>query len=235
MAIELNDGFRIGSNIPVDSRYVLATLADRDALDPLVRYIGLSTHVLEDETTYRLIGGIDNANWEEDGGGGGGGGSALIWRPDDASLAPLETFTLGVRTLVWDDENLQSVFALIKVPEKYKAGAQIFIKGVLLFTQATTGDVRMRTATTLLRVGDLPTGLPVHVGATATVVVPTDAGEIFAGNDFDLTDEDGLIDGEAVAPNDTLIIQLLRDQPNETTTAEEDVALFIDALYPTFK
>jgi len=235
MAIELNDGFRIGSNIPVDSRYVLATLADRDALDPLVRYIGLATHVLEDETTYRLIGGIDNANWEEDGGGGGGGGSALIWRPDDASLAPLENFQQGVRTLVWDSADFQSVYALIKVPEKYKAGVQIFIKGALMFTAIDTGDVRLRTATKLLRVGEPLSGLPEHIGATATVAVPTTANEVFAGNDFDLTDEDGLIDGEAVAPNDTLIICLLRDQPNETVSAAGDVSLFIDALYPTFK
>lgn len=236
MAILLNDGFAIGTNIPVDSRFVVATLAARDALDPLVRYQGLATHVLEDGVTYRLIGGIDNANWEEDGGAGGGGGSALIWRPSDESLAPLETYINGVKVLLFNDEDLQSVFAQIQVPQNYKPGNQIYIRGLKLFVDtALTGDVRMRTATKLLRAGlDINT-LPEHIGITGTVNVPGVVDEIFNGNDFDLTDIDGVIDATAVAPGDVLLIQLLRDQPNETVTAEGNAGIFIDALYPTFK
>jgi hypothetical protein len=236
MAINLNDGFEIGTNIPVDSRFIVATLAARDAIDPLVRYRGMSTHVYEDDTTYRLIGGIDNANWEEDGGGGGGGGLALIWRPSDSSLAPIETYVNGVKVVLWNDTDLQSLFAQIQVPASYKAGIQIFVKGLKLYSlTATTGDVRLRTTTKLLKTGSDITTLSEHIAATATVNVPATVNEVFEGNDLDLTDALGEVDGEAVAPGDVLIITLLRDQPNETSTATGDIGLFIDALYPTFK
>jgi hypothetical protein len=71
MSIQVNDGFKVNTNIPVDSRYVVADLTARDAVDPLVRYDGLATYVRSTQTTYRLKGGILNANWVEDGGAGG--------------------------------------------------------------------------------------------------------------------------------------------------------------------
>lgn len=73
MAIQVNDGFQVNTNIPVDARYVVADLTARDAIDPLVRYDGLATYVKSTQITYRLKGGILNANWVEDGGSGSGG------------------------------------------------------------------------------------------------------------------------------------------------------------------
>jgi hypothetical protein len=74
MAININDGFDVGGGVPIDSRYVFATLAARDALVPVRRYEGLPVYVIEDGKQYILTGGIDNANWAKAGGGSGGGG-----------------------------------------------------------------------------------------------------------------------------------------------------------------
>jgi hypothetical protein len=73
MPIVLNDGFSLLTALPIDTRYVIDTLAERDAMNPLVRYEGLSVYVKEDQIKYILKGGIDNVNWVEDGGSGGGG------------------------------------------------------------------------------------------------------------------------------------------------------------------
>lgn len=54
----------------------VATIVDRDAITPERREDGMVVYVLEDDTEYRLKGGIDNTNWEEViSGGGSGGGS----------------------------------------------------------------------------------------------------------------------------------------------------------------
>jgi hypothetical protein len=71
MSIQINDGFKVNTALPVDSRFVVADLAARDAIDPLVRYDGLETYVIDQLTTFRLKGGIANTDWQVDGGGGG--------------------------------------------------------------------------------------------------------------------------------------------------------------------
>ena len=70
MAIITPVGFEIQGPEPVDTRYVKETIADRDALPPVLRYEGLPVYVKETGRTYTLVEGIDNSNWKDLGGGG---------------------------------------------------------------------------------------------------------------------------------------------------------------------
>lgn len=69
MGIALASNFDVNTGLPLDSRTVVADLTARDAIPALQRYEGLSVYVEAEETTYRLIGGITNGDWQVDGGG----------------------------------------------------------------------------------------------------------------------------------------------------------------------
>lgn len=83
MAIKIQDGFEVETNKPIDDRFVFADLTARDALDPLLRYQGLKSFVISEGIAFRLIGGIDNANWVEESGSGGG----ASYRVQDGTFA----------------------------------------------------------------------------------------------------------------------------------------------------
>ena len=78
--IELSANFDVKTALPLDSRDVVADIAARDAIDLLVRYQTMMVKVLDDGTgsqkLFWLVGGTDNAHWEEFSSGGGGGGSS---------------------------------------------------------------------------------------------------------------------------------------------------------------
>lgn len=63
MAIELSSNFKLFAQLPLDSRNQVADIAARDAIPAGERYEGLSTYCIADQTVYRLIGGITNAEW----------------------------------------------------------------------------------------------------------------------------------------------------------------------------
>ena len=67
MGIEVASSFTRKAPVPLDDSSVVADLTARDALEAGVRYEGMTCYVISEETNFRLIGGIDNANWEEDG------------------------------------------------------------------------------------------------------------------------------------------------------------------------
>ena len=70
MSIVLGSNFRLNTALALDDRSQFATLALRDALPLLRRWEGMQVYVLEDDSTYQLVGGIDNINWVlRDGGG----------------------------------------------------------------------------------------------------------------------------------------------------------------------
>jgi hypothetical protein len=78
--IILGSQFRLNTALPLDERQQFATVTARDALDALRRWEGMIVYVLENETTYQLVGGITNSDWVvRDGGGAVGlpiGGAA---------------------------------------------------------------------------------------------------------------------------------------------------------------
>lgn len=82
MAIELASSFNRNSGVPLDSREVVASIAARDAIPTLVRYVGMKVTVLDDgagdQVTYELAGGTGNDKWREYGSGGSGSGILTV-------------------------------------------------------------------------------------------------------------------------------------------------------------
>lgn len=65
MAIRVNTGFEVNTQLPIDLRTIANTTADRNAISASWRFEGLSVYVLDIEKEYRLIGGTTNSNWTE--------------------------------------------------------------------------------------------------------------------------------------------------------------------------
>ncbi len=63
MAIKTSTNFEVRTNLPLDPRTCVDTLADRDIIPVGQRYIGLKTTVAENGVTYILEGGITNDCW----------------------------------------------------------------------------------------------------------------------------------------------------------------------------
>lgn len=87
--IQLGTNFDLNTALPLDSRAVFQTIAERDALVSLRRYEGMAVYVVETASNYQLIGGIANENWQSFAGGGGGGDccfAGIVW--DNVSSAP---------------------------------------------------------------------------------------------------------------------------------------------------
>lgn len=94
MGIELASSFDRKAGVPLDSLSKVATIAARDAIPALVRYVGMEVTVLDDGTglqkKYWLKYGIDNADWSDDV-GGGGSGSGVIQAADIAARDAIAT------------------------------------------------------------------------------------------------------------------------------------------------
>lgn len=132
MAIEIQDGFEISTNKPVDSRYVFDTIAERNALDTLLIYEGLVTYVKEDKTAYVFSSNdpYDLGAWSELGSGGGAGGGSLTFSPlsDYSTYTPaMEVINNGAKGLLMDAPNVGVVTSFI-VPANYdRARHDLFV------------------------------------------------------------------------------------------------------------
>ena len=79
-------GFRILIPEPVEVKMISATIAVRDAIEPIERYRGLFTYCLETDTFYYLRSGITNQDWEP------------VNKPNSVSV--LDQFNEGKQTIV---------------------------------------------------------------------------------------------------------------------------------------
>jgi hypothetical protein len=65
MSAPIPFGWSVRSRRPIDERFITATTTTRNDLNTFRRHEGLETYVEADDTTYKLVGGIDNTNWVE--------------------------------------------------------------------------------------------------------------------------------------------------------------------------
>ena len=63
MGIKVTSSFDEQAALPLDSRTIQINLAARDNIPSSVRYDGLEVYVIDEQTTYKLEGGITNADW----------------------------------------------------------------------------------------------------------------------------------------------------------------------------
>ena len=100
MAYPVADSFGRTTASPRFADEVFDTLAERDAYASGLRYEGLLVYVKEDETSYRLKGGTDNADWVID---GGGSGSGVVVVAD-----------IAARDAIPDDERTQGMIVFVE-------------------------------------------------------------------------------------------------------------------------
>lgn len=63
--INILESINMQTNVPLDSRTVVKTLANRDSISSTVRYLGMKVYVSDEKKEYRLEDGIENSHWKE--------------------------------------------------------------------------------------------------------------------------------------------------------------------------
>jgi hypothetical protein len=152
-------------------------------------------------------------------GSGSGGGGSFQWQLGDT--APLEEFESFMDLLSFDHLSTNYIYALVTIPASYKAGDQITLKDAKIFSPTGSGNIYMRTKTTLRRVGEAFSTIANQHTSTNTELTITSAVNLFAVGDLDLTDGSGLINGQTPVAGDILVIELYRDLVNETASTAD--------------
>ena len=164
--------------------------------------------------------------------GGGGGGGSLIWN-EVPGQAPTRAFLAGERVYEYQEGLTQKLTAWIRVPDSFGGGSQIKVKIGFAVNSAGTDDVRMLTTTTLIEPGDAVTSTTDQY--TPTPVDTTLSGTANALNnlEIELTNASGLINSNAVAAGDVLLVELYRQAPagTEDTTDIQFVPSMTEVLF----
>lgn len=115
--IEIPNNFDLNSPLPLDSRTIAATIAERDAIPLVARYVGMFCKVLDngegEQKLFWLVGGVGNEHWQEFS-SGTGGGFKNVANKEDLDLIPLAdrfdglfVFQLDERILwVWNPSGI---------------------------------------------------------------------------------------------------------------------------------
>lgn len=168
--------------------------------------------------------------------GGGNGGSALNWR-FDYGPSPIENaYANYVPTLDFPYDAVSGVTCLLTVPSDYALGAQILLKGGVFGCAAITNKVKFKATTYLIQDGStvLSSLTNSHDSVNAQVTVAGVADTVTAIGDIDLTDTAGKINSVSVAAGNKLLVLLIRDVTNESSSAADDARLVRDSLVPYF-
>jgi microcystin-dependent protein len=174
---------------------------------------------------------------------GGGGGSTttpagpiglLAWTLD--SNAPVESTSGGVDLLAFEYLSSQEIWTTLVVPPNYTAGTQVNLVGALFATTATSGKVKFKATTYLMRPGTtvLGTFTDTHTSANAEVTVSGTPSQITQVGAIDLTDASGQVNATALQAGDVLIVKLIRDSAGESASAAADANLFRSSLEGDF-
>lgn len=170
--------------------------------------------------------------------GGGGGAGAINWYLPPNYSGPLDTYEDIVPYWEFDyNDSAQSIFTMIKVPESYKAGDQIFLRNGLLKVKSTdtTRDVLMRASVYHILPGNPYTnlvGVATPYSSTNTEVAVTAlSDEAISIGDIDITNSSGVVSGNAVVPGESvLLVRLQRATSSETLSYQGSVFVFKDSF-----
>jgi hypothetical protein len=227
MGINVASSFTRNAPVPIDDSFIVADLTARDAIASGVRYEGMFCYVEAEGVNYQLIGGIDNANWEEFGSGGGGGSGNLSDYTTDNFPSPNDAFKSNIPVKIFSFEEEQSIFFTVQL-NGYKPGKRIALSGLMAYSESANADaIAFLAETKLFRVGSPTTLATPHVSGNANVF--NDPGNFVGLGDIDLTDLVGEIDGDPVQDGDSLLIRIYRYN-GVSSNLEDDVGLVIRSL-----
>lgn len=194
---------------------------------------------LEVDACLFLIYSPDTAIWQVVGGSGSGssgasGGVTLDWSKNSDN-APITEYVDGFKFESFDKESLHEIYSIVTIPTGYVLGTQIKLKRGQFFNASTSGNVKFKTETTLIKNDSVLGTYPNKYNSTNTeVTVNAVANTINSIGDVDLTDAVGLINGVAVDVGMKLLIKLFRDNTNETAPAVNDARLLINNFEISF-
>lgn len=240
MGINVASSFSRQAPVPIDDLLFVADLTARDAIPAGVRYEGMFTYVVSEGLNYQLIGGIDNANWEDFGSGGGGGGSSLEFYTVDGISSPSESVLGLARTYNFSLSGGEYIFLEFVVPAAYKPGDQLKLKGGICAVDSTdtTKDLLIVGKTMAVTPGDpFPTTPTGGYDSTNTeIAVGALANSALTLTHIDLCDASGEISGTPLVPGETkLITAIYRDISNETASYQGDLQLIKNSFYLSLK
>ena len=161
--ISLGTNFKILTNLPIDTRMVVADLTARDTINSMYRYQGLSVYVRSTGTNYQLVGGIANSNWQAVGivsnyAAGIGltlsgntffaNNTTAIWNANQLNGSNISTTTPSVnQVLQW---NGTAWAPAIDANTIYDAGIVLTLSGTTFSHIAHTGDAIGSTSLTVI-------------------------------------------------------------------------------------
>jgi hypothetical protein len=155
-------------------------------------------------------------------GGASGGGAAVQWI--EQANSPTPDVDNGDRIYLFDKAAAQELWALIKVPESYVAGAVIKLH-TYWYTYVADGlDGRLETQSTLIRTGTDAMTTTAHQRTGGPGNLSTAGAGIPKANEFALTDLAGQIASTAVSPGDLIRVRLYRG--TDTTLEQLRVPAF---------
>lgn len=168
-------------------------------------------------------------------GSGGGGGSGNTGWSLPPSGGPMEDWVNGIAVLDFSNVGDQIAYREIEVPADYNAGDAVTMTGLLFAISVTSGKVKFRITTYLIRAGTTVLGaLTGEVSVNTEVTVAAVGSEISAVGDIQLNDGAGEIAGVPIAAGDRLLCALDRHVAGESSVAAADARLIRYTGVPTF-
>lgn len=172
--------------------------------------------VYSDETeTFNIIAG--------GGSNSGGGGGSSVWR--EGAIPPIRRMVNGFEIRDFNNVDAQEMHLTYIVPENYEPGTPLKLVGKISGVGAAD-DILLQATAALFKDGvntpTVPAGT--HTSINTALTIAND--DEFIAVEMDLTDTDGEIGGDQLAPGNTLNIKISRG----TDTSTNDLSVFMDTL-----
>lgn len=177
---------------------------------------------LADSAALVLAYDLTSARWQIVGGSGGGSGGGNIGSVGldyiESTNAPVFAQTaIGINYYEYEPALSQALYLLIKVPDAYLPGNQIFLYGMWQNADSS-GNALLSTQSTLIRVGTDGISSTTNQRTSTNSAVTMSGGNQDISQEivFDLTDSSGQINSVAVSAGDLIKIRIYE---NASTTA----------------
>lgn len=162
--------------------------------------------------------------------GSGGGVGSMDWYGSGSSEPEDFILPSGVRVKAFSPENNQSIFCQITLPDDYVPGSAVKLVGGLFRASGSgTGNVLIRTRASVLKAG-VDTSGALGTRTSENVQVAADGEDLAEIGEIDVSSSLGIIDGVALAANNTILVEMFRDLANETGGLDEEAFVLLSSL-----
>jgi hypothetical protein len=143
MGTTLGSQFDLNTNLPLDSRNVKADVTARNAIPSTSRYVSMEVYCVAEARTYKLVGGILDANWVDVGAG------SFTQETDSTTTGSAQTAALTSFVRIFTNTSLLTLAGL--------TAPSVTTFGVLV--NRTTADIKILNDTTATAANRFLTGI----------------------------------------------------------------------------